>query len=281
MSMKLGDFELYAVNDGFFRLDGGSMFGVIPRTHWEKLKTPDDRNRINLGLHVLVAKTPDATIVFEAGIGEKVEGKRIDLLDLRQNDPLPERLTALGFPPESIDFVVLSHLHNDHCGWATRRQGDAWVPTFPRARYLIQSREWEAAQKPDTRSRASYDPLNYDALEQSGLLALIDGDTQVVPGVKLRHTGGHTAGHQISYLESGGERLVFLGDLVPTFAHLRTNWHMGWDLWPLEVMARKERVLNEAVRGGDLLFFPHEDTACFARLETNEKGARFAISVAE
>ncbi len=278
--MKLGDFELYAVRDGLFRLDGGSMFGVVPRTNWEKQKPPDERNRINLGLNVLVAKTPDAVLVLEAGIGQKVEGKGIDLYDLRQEEPpLPERLAALGFPPEDVDYVILSHLHLDHCGWSTRKEGEVWVPTFPRARYLVQSREWEAAQKPDLRSRPSYNPRNYDALEQSGLLALVDGDTQVVPGVKLRHTGGHTAGHQIAYLESGGERLIFLGDLVPTFAHLRTNWHMGWDLWPLEVMARKERVLQEAMRNGDLLFFVHEDTACFARLEDDDKGGLLAVPV--
>ena len=279
--MKLGDFELTAVRDGFFRLDGGSMFGVVPRTNWEKQKPPDDRNRINLGLNILLVRTHDATLVLEAGIGEKVEGKGIDLYDLRQEEPLPAKLEALGVRPEDVDFVILSHLHLDHCGWSTRREGEAWVPTFPKARYLLQSREWEAAQKPDLRSRPSYDPRNYDALEQSGLLALVDGDTQVVPGVKLRHTGGHTAGHQIAYLESGGERLVFLGDLVPTFAHLRTNWHMGWDLWPLEVMARKERVLQEALRTGDLLFFTHEDTTALARLASDDKGGLLAIPVEE
>lgn len=279
MSMKLGDFELTALRDGFFRLDGGSMFGVVPRTNWEKQKPPDERNRINLGLNVLLVQTPDATLLLEAGIGEKVEGKGIDLYDLRQEEPLPAKLKALGVRPEDVDFVILSHLHLDHCGWSTRRQGEAWVPTFPKARYLLQSREWEAAQKPDLRSRPSYDPRNYDALEQSGLLALVDGDTQVVPGVKLRHTGGHTAGHQIACLESGGERLIFLGDLVPTFAHLRTNWHMGWDLWPLEVMARKEKLLREALRSGDLLFFTHEDTVAFARLARDEKRGLLAVPV--
>ncbi len=277
--MKLGDFELTALRDGFFRLDGGSMFGVVPRTNWEKQKPPDERNRINLGLNVLLVRTPDATLLLEAGIGEKVEGKGIDLYDLRQEEPLPAKLKALGVRPEDVDFVILSHLHLDHCGWSTRRQGEAWVPTFPKARYLLQSREWEAAQKPDLRSRPSYDPRNYDALEQSGLLALVDGDTQVVPGVKLRHTGGHTAGHQIACLESGGERLIFLGDLVPTFAHLRTNWHMGWDLWPLEVMARKEKLLREALRSGDLLFFTHEDTVAFARLASDEKRGLLALPV--
>lgn len=277
--MKLGDFELTALRDGFFRLDGGSMFGVVPRTNWEKQKPPDERNRINLGLNVLLVQTPDATLLLEAGIGEKVEGKGIDLYDLRQEEPLPAKLKALGVRPEDVDFVILSHLHLDHCGWSTRRQGEAWVPTFPKARYLLQSREWEAAQKPDLRSRPSYDPRNYDALEQSGLLALVDGDTQVVPGVKLRHTGGHTAGHQIACLESGGERLIFLGDLVPTFAHLRTNWHMGWDLWPLEVMARKEKLLREALRSGDLLFFTHEDTVAFARLARDEKRGLLAVPV--
>ncbi len=277
--MRLGEFELIALSDGFFRLDGGSMFGVIPRPNWERLKPPDERNRINLGLNVLLVRTPDAVLVLEAGMGDKVTGKGIDLYDRRPAEPIPEQLAALGFPPGEVDYVILSHLHHDHCGWATRRAGDNWAPTFPRARYLLQSREWEAAVKPDVRSRASYDPRDFKVLEQSGLLALVDGDTQVVAGVNLRHTGGHTAGHQITYLESCGERLVFLGDLVPTFAHLRAHWHMSWDLWPLEVMARKERVLQEALREDALLFFTHEDTTPFARLETDDKGNLLALPV--
>jgi len=263
----LGEWELVALSDGLFRLDGGSMFGVIPKPLWERKKPADERNRIRLGLNALLVKTPHALLLLESGIGDKLSPKEEDLYGLERQSSLLQALNAEGCDPGDIDFVIYSHLHLDHCGWATRESGGAFQPTFPRARYVVQSREWDAATSPDIRSRASYDERDFSALERKGLLALVDGETEIIPGIRVVHTGGHTPGHQVTYLESEGARCVFLGDLVPTQAHLRVNWHMGWDLFPLELMEVKSRVLMEAAHRRDLLFFTHEDENPFGYVE--------------
>jgi glyoxylase-like metal-dependent hydrolase (beta-lactamase superfamily II) len=260
----LGDWELTALSDGCFRLDGGSMFGVIPKTLWEKKKPADERNRIRLGLNSLLAKSPRGLVLMEGGIGGKLNPKEEDIYGLERERDLLQALEEEGCRPEDVDFVVLSHLHLDHCGWATMEVDGALQPTFPRARYVVQSREWDAAVCPDPRSRASYDARNFAVLEQKGLLALVDGETELLPGLKVVHTGGHTPGHQITVISDGPSRCVFLGDLVPTKAHIKVHWHMGWDLFPLQLMEVKQSVLAEAQSRGDLLFFTHEDAGAFA-----------------
>lgn len=269
--MTFGDWELVALSDGCFRLDGGSMFGVIPKTLWERKKPADDKNRIRLGLNALLAKSPRALVLMEGGIGGKMNPKEEDLYGLERDYSLLRALEGEDCRPEDIDFVIYSHLHLDHCGWATREVGGRLQPTFPRARYIVQSREWDAAMRPDPRSRASYDARNYSVLEQKGLLAPVDGETEVLPGLRVVHTGGHTPGHQVTFIASGFSRCVFLGDLVPTKAHIRVHWHMGWDLFPLQLMEVKRRVLAEALHRRDLLFFTHEDTNPFAYLEGDEE----------
>jgi glyoxylase-like metal-dependent hydrolase (beta-lactamase superfamily II) len=272
--VHLGDWELTAVSDGYFRLDGGSMFGVIPKPLWEKKKPADDRNRIRLGLNSLVLKGPDAMVIVESGIGRKMTANEEDIYGLESEGTLIERLQNEGIMPEDVDFVIHTHLHLDHCGWATTGENEDLRPTFPNARYIVQIREWEAAMDPDPRSRASYDRRNFTLLEQKGLLAAVDGETQVVKGLKVVHTGGHTPGHQVVYLESGDSRCVFLGDLVPTQAHIKVHWHMGWDLFPLDLMRVKKRLLGEALHHHDLLFFTHEDESPFAYLEGDEKNQK-------
>lgn len=267
--VRLGHFELMALSDGYFRLDGGSMFGVIPKPLWEKHKPADERNRIHLGLNCLLVRTPDELVLIEAGLGDKLSEREAGIYGLERGSGLLGSLREQGFEPEEVDCVVLTHLHLDHCGWATREEDGRLLPTFPRARYVVQAREWEAAHGPDQRSRPSYDRRNFEALEPGGRLFLAEGDGEVSPGVRVRLTGGHTSGHQAAFIESGGERCVFLGDLVPTFAHLRAHWHMGWDLFPLELMEAKQELLEEARIHHDLLFFTHEDTGPFARLEEN------------
>jgi glyoxylase-like metal-dependent hydrolase (beta-lactamase superfamily II) len=264
--VELGDWELVALRDGRFRLDGGSMFGVIPKSLWQRQKPADERNRIRLGLNALLVKTPRALVLLESGIGDKMTPREEDFYGLERESDLISALQAEGYSTCDVDFVVLSHLHFDHCGWATRDVDQRLQPTFPKARYIVQSREWEAATGPDPRSRASYDPRHFLVLEQKGLLAPVDGETEVFPGLKVAHTGGHTPGHQVTYMENGGARCVFLGDLVPTRAHIKVHWHMGCDLFPLQLIQRKSEVLEEAARRHDLLFFVHEDEDPFAHV---------------
>ncbi len=274
--VMLGEWELVSLCDGCFRLDGGSMFGVIPKPLWERKKPADERNRIRLGLNALLVKSSHGLVLLESGIGDKMSLREEDLYGLEREGGLMQALDAEGCEPEDIDFVIHSHLHLDHCGWATRDSGGTFQPTFPRARYIVQRREWDAATSPDPRSRASYDPRDYSILEQKGLLAPVDGETEIFPGLRVVHTGGHTPGHQVTYMECGGARCVFLGDLVPTRAHLRVNWHMGWDLYPLDLMEVKGRILREAARRHDLLFFTHEDESPFAYVEDEAGELRLA-----
>jgi glyoxylase-like metal-dependent hydrolase (beta-lactamase superfamily II) len=272
--VKLGDWELIAVSDGSFRLDGGSMFGVIPKPLWERKKPADERNRIRLGLNALLVKSPAALVLVESGIGDKMSPKEEDLYGLERDTDLMQALREEGFAPEDVDIVIHSHLHLDHCGWATRDIDGRFQPTFPNARYVVQSREWEAATRPDPRSRASYDPRDFSVLEQKGLLAPVDGETEVIQGIRVVHTGGHTPGHQVVYLENNGSRCLFLGDLVPTTAHLKVHWHMGWDLFPLELMENKRGILAQAAHRRDLLFFTHEDEEPFVYVEGDIEGLK-------
>ncbi len=266
----LGDWELIALSDGCFRLDGGSMFGVVPKTLWEKKKPADERNRIRLGLNSLLVRTPQALVLVETGIGDKLNARERDIYGLERESDLLQALRAEGFTPRDVDYVIHSHLHLDHCGWATRELEGCLQPTFPNARYIVQGAEWEAAAHPDPRSRPSYDRRNFSLLEREGLLVVVGAESEVIPGIRVLRTGGHTRGHQVVYIENGGSRCLFLGDLVPTKAHMRTNWHMGWDLFPLQLMQAKESILAAASRSGEMLFFTHEDGDPFARLAGGE-----------
>jgi glyoxylase-like metal-dependent hydrolase (beta-lactamase superfamily II) len=263
--VQLGDWELVALRDAFFRLDGGSMFGVIPKPLWERKKPADERNRIHLGLNCLLVKTPNWVALIEAGIGDKMTPADEDIYGLEHTTGLPAELEKEGLATDEIDFLVLSHLHLDHCGWATMEDGGSFRPAFAKARYVIQESEWKAAKNPDRRSKASYDGRNFEVLGRHKGLYLVNGESQIMPGMTVAWTGGHTFGHQIVLLESGDARCIFLGDLVPTSAHLKVNWHMGWDLFPLDLMREKEKVLSEAAARDDLLFFTHEDGEAFAR----------------
>ncbi|MFW6113848.1 MAG: MBL fold metallo-hydrolase, partial [Actinomycetota bacterium] len=173
--VKMGDWELVSLSDGFFRLDGGSMFGVIPKPLWEKKKPADDRNRIRLGLNSLLLKGPGSLVLVESGIGRKMTPKEEDIYGLECDGDLMQELEREGCSPEDVDFVIHSHLHLDHSGWATRGNGGDLKPAFKSAKYVVQRGEWEAAMNPDPRSRASYDRRNFAILAQKGLLAPVDG----------------------------------------------------------------------------------------------------------
>jgi glyoxylase-like metal-dependent hydrolase (beta-lactamase superfamily II) len=257
--LHLGDWELIALRDAFFRLDGGSMFGVVPKPLWERKKPADELNRIRLGLNCLLVKSPDWVALIECGIGDKMTPKDEDRRGLERETGLPGELALEGLGPEDIDFVIPSHLHLDHFGWATVADGGAFRPTFKNASYIIQEREWRAALDPDRRSRSSYDKRDFQALEGHKGLRLVDGESRIVPGLEVYPTGGHTQGHQVVFLKSSGRTCVFTGDLLATTAHIKINWNMGWDLFPLDLMREKERLLKEAVEGDYLLFLTHED----------------------
>ncbi len=273
----LGDFELTVVSDGGYFLDGGAMFGVVPKPLWEKKFKADELNRLRLGLNTLVVRTGDKNILIETGIGNKLPEK---LVGIYQNDA--RLLTALEeakIAPDEIDIVINTHLHFDHCGWNTMRQADKVVPTFPRATYYAQKGEWEHGQQQHERDRISYISDNYNPLIESGLMKLITGDQEICPGVSVRVFPGHTRHHQSVVIRSGGQTACYIGDLIPTTGHLHPTWVMGYDLFPIECIDNRHKFYDEAVPQRWMCVFTHDPKTPWAYVERGEKNTLVAKPV--
>ncbi|PZC47322.1 MAG: Glyoxylase, beta-lactamase superfamily II [Chloroflexi bacterium] len=258
VKMQLGDFTVTSVSDGLIRLDGGTLFGIVPKPLWQQRIAPDRRNRIALGLNCVLIQTDRGNVLVDTGNG----GKRQALMRQRfghRSSRLLSEIKAAGLSPNDIDYVLLSHLHFDHAGGCTRLGAeDAVVPVFPKARYLIQRADWEQFRTPNGRARGSIFTDDYLPLGDSGQLDLLDGDTEVIPGVWARVTGGHTHAHQIAVMESGGQRAAFLGDLVPTQHHMAPAWITSVDSFPEETLERKQELLERANRDNWIVFFSHD-----------------------
>jgi len=254
----LGDLELISVCDGFVRFDGGAMFGVVPKALWEKQAPADARNRIRLAMRPLVIRGL-RTMIVDAGLGDKENDKFCDIYGVERTRNLDHTLAEAGLAPEDIDIVLASHLHFDHAGGFTMRGSDGRLrPRFPRAQYVVRRGEWEDATHPHARNRASYLLDNYVPLADAGVLQLVDDDLTIMPGVKVRRTGGHTMHHQMIVIESGGKTAAFVADLMPTAAHAPDPWVMGFDLYPMDTLAAKNRFAREAMEKGTLVFFEHD-----------------------
>ena len=264
----LGDLELLSLSDGFFRLDGGSMFGVVPRPRWSDVMTPDDRNRIPLAMRPLVVRGV-RTMLIDAGVGDKDDATFQDMYGLERSRHLDHSLAEAGLAPEDIDIVLATHLHFDHAGGFTVRDRTGNVrPRFPRARYVVRRGEWEDATHPHERSRASYLADNFLPLAEAGVLEIVGDDQTIMPGVRVRRTGGHTAHHQIAVIESGGRQAAYVADLMPTSAHLPPAWIMGFDLFPMETLAAKKAFVQEAEARRTLIFFAHDPAVAAGVLTT-------------
>ena len=268
----VGDLEIQAVVTSRFRLDGGSMFGVVPRVLWEKKAPPDERNRISLAVNTLLVRAGGKLLLIEPGMGSKYDERRRDIYALEPLDA-DACLAGAGVVAADVDIVIPTHLHLDHAGGATSlgAEGKA-TEHFPNAWYIVQEAEWEAALDPGPLERGSYNAEDYLPLVETGRLQLVAGTTEVAPGVRVELTGGHTLGHQVVRLRSAGEEAVYLGDIVPTTAHLRLNWLMAWDLLPPVVYAAKERLLEDAVERGVTCFFPHDPVIAGCRLTRSGRG---------
>jgi methylmalonyl-CoA epimerase len=269
---QLGALELTSLSDGVFRLDGGAMFGVVPRTLWEKRLPPDSRNRITLGMRPLLVRG-ERTLLIDAGCGDKLDAKSREIYGVERGYHLDHALAEAGLTVADIDLVLASHLHFDHVGGFTARAEDGRIiPRFPNARYIAHRGEWHDATHPHERNRASYWPENFVPLADAGVLDLVDDDAEVMPGVRLRRSGGHTRHHQVVMIESQGETGVFTADMYPTSAHVPDAWLMGYDLYPMDTLAFKRAFAREAIEREYLIFFEHDASVAAGRIrETDGK----------
>ena len=269
--MKLGSIEFHVLNDGTFRLDGGAMFGVIPKPMWERVVTPDERNRITLTMNSLLIRAAAQWIVVETGAGDKWDDKRRDIYAFAGAPRLLAQLAARGLEPEQIDIVINTHLHFDHCGWNTRVVNGVAVPTFPNARYFVHRGELEHARHATERDRVSYLSDNFEPMVKTGQWQLVEGEhCEVVPGVELIVLAGHTNDMMGVRISSGGQTAMFLSDLVPMTSHLPPAWIMGFDSYPLTTLANKKKWLPLIVREDWLALFCHDGRTPAARLREQE-----------
>ena len=257
--MKFGELELFVVSDGTFRLDGGAMFGTIPKVLWERTNPADDRNRILMGLNCLLIRTSTENILVDTGLGNAYDEKFAFLYGVdKSQTELLRSLAAAGVQAADISKVILTHLHFDHGGGNCFQEGDGeFKPTFPNAVYYINQGELAYAKDPDPRSSPSYLPHTWEPLEKRGQVALTSGDEEIASGVTVLPAPGHTPNHQIVTMRSGEMTACFLADLVPTPSHLKTHYVMGFDLDPLTTMKNKEPVLKQARAENWLLIFEH------------------------
>jgi glyoxylase-like metal-dependent hydrolase (beta-lactamase superfamily II) len=266
----VGELELVSLYDGYFRLDGGSMFGVVPRTLWSRRVPSDDRNRIVLAMRPLLVRGV-RTLLVDAGLGDKENDKFADIYGVDRAKHLDHALAEAGVAPEQIDIVLATHLHFDHAGGFTARDRSGRArPRFPRARYIVRRGEWEDATHPHERNRASYFADNFVPLAEAGRLELVDDDQTVMPGVRVQRTPGHTAHHQSVWIQSGGRHAAFVGDLIPTVAHVPEAWIMGFDLCPVDTLTTKKAFLKDAHERQALLFFEHDPATAAGYLRESE-----------
>jgi methylmalonyl-CoA epimerase len=277
-TIPFGDFQLTTLHDGPFRLDGGAMFGVVPRPLWEKKAPPDDRHRIQLAMRPLLIEASWGRMLVDCGVGDKMGAKDRDIYALDRTRTLDDALAAVRQSSESIEIALASHLHWDHFGGATARVEGALRPRFPKAEYVIRAAEWEDATHPHERNRASYLQDDFVPLKAAGVVTFFDGDQAIRPGVRVVRTGGHTGQHQIVFIESGGRTAVFVADLIPTAAHLENAWVMGYDLFPMDTLAFKRQFIREAIDREYLIFFEHDPRISAGYIREND-GRRYVEQV--
>jgi glyoxylase-like metal-dependent hydrolase (beta-lactamase superfamily II) len=278
--MTFGEFELTSLSDGGFRLDGGAMFGVVPKPLWERRAAADEKNRIMLAMRPLLVRTPEHRVLIDAGCGDKMSAKDASIYAFDRARNLDHSLAAADLTAADIDIVIASHLHFDHAGGFTAMVDGQVVPRFPNARYKIRRDEYVDATHPHERNRASYFAENYVPLVDAGVVDFIESDGELLPGISVRRTGGHTMHHQLITIESGGRTAVFTADLMPTTAHVDEPWIMGYDLYPMDTLIFKRTFVREAIEREYVIFFEH-DPAVRAGVIREEQGRKRVEPIGE
>ncbi len=270
--LTLGNFTVYGIRDGFFYLDGGAMFGVVPKVLWEKVYKADSLNRIKLGLNSILIDTREKRVLVDTGIGENLRKKIYEYYSVQREPGLVGALKQKGYSAEEVDYVINTHLHFDHCGGNTyKNEKGEFVPTFPNARYVIQKGEWENALDPGARDRPSYDKNSFLPLKEYGNLNLLDGDSNVTNGVQVVLAEGHTSSHQVVKVESGKKTLYFLGDMIPTASHVNLPYVMSYDLYPIKTLENKEKFLKKALQNDWIIALNHDPEYFFGTISKSGK----------
>jgi glyoxylase-like metal-dependent hydrolase (beta-lactamase superfamily II) len=277
--MTFGDLELVPLLDGFFRLDGGAMFGVVPKPLWERRAPADERNRILMGMRPLLVRG-EKTLIIDGGIGDKMPAKSREIYGIDRTHDLDESLGSAGLSADAVEVVLATHLHFDHAGGFTvRDESGRLMPRFRQARYVVRTAEWEDATHPHERNHASYLQENFVPLAEAGVLDLVPHDAPIMPGIRTVRTGGHTMHHQIVMIESGGRTAVFAADLVPTVAHIDVPWIMGYDLYPMDTLAFKRTFIRDAIDREYLVFFEHDPVVAAGYIREKD-GRKYVEKVA-
>lgn len=271
--MRFGQYDCFSLEMGSFLLDGGAMFGVVPKVLWEKKIPADAKNRIPMKGRALLLKGSKKNILVDTGCGSKLDSKYRKIYGIEELPTDTSTLLAdVGISENDITDVILTHLHFDHAGGATRNIGGDIVPSFPNARYYVHKDQWETALSPTERERASYFPENYMPLKEKGVLTLLDDGENPIDGIEFCISNGHTKGQILPIIKCESKALFYCGDLIPTSAHIPVAWHMGYDNYPTQIIKEKKEILDRAVRENWVLFFEHDPLISSATLKKTEKG---------
>lgn len=266
LPLTVGELRVTVLHDGAFRLDGGAMFGVVPRTMWERRTPPDARNRVQMTMRPALVEGPWGHLLIDCGAGDRWTDRERDIYAFERHGGLEAALGGIGLTLADITLVVPTHLHFDHIGGATRTGASGVEPVFPSARHLIRRAEWHDATHPHERNRASYRSDDFEPLLQAGLVDFFDEDHDVRPGVRVMRTGGHTGQHQVVFIESEGATVLFAADLLPTTAHVDAAWIMGYDLYPVETLTVKRQLVRQAIDGDWIVIFEHDPQVAAGRI---------------
>jgi glyoxylase-like metal-dependent hydrolase (beta-lactamase superfamily II) len=252
--------KLYAVNAGYFKLDGGAMHGVVPKSMWNRVNPADDNNMCSWAMRCLLIDTGDRKILIDNGMGDKQDAKFFGFYFPHGEDTLEKSLAKHGFTPADITDVFLTHLHFDHCGGSIKREGDKLVPAFLNATYWSNKTHWDSANNPNERERASFLKENIQPIQESGKLqwvAAADGE-EWIPGIRIRYVQGHTDNMMLPQIDYNGQTIFYCADLFPSAAHISMPWVMAYDMRPLDTLNEKRKILKEASENNWLLFFEHD-----------------------
>jgi glyoxylase-like metal-dependent hydrolase (beta-lactamase superfamily II) len=267
--MTFGDFELHLLSDGEFKLDGGAMFGIVPKPLWTRERAADERNRMTLACHCPLIRTGREVVLIDCGLGRKWNAKQRDIYAIDPRPQLIEELAAIGLKPSDVTILIHSHLHLDHAGWNTQLNSRGELePVFVNARHLVERRELETARFPNEIQRGTYLAQNITPIDAGKGWEVFDDGCEPIPGISVFRTGGHTAGHCGVRIESGGQRALFIGEMMPTTAHRHLPWIMAYDLFPLETLEQKRRLIKECVENETLVLMNHDATARAVRLRS-------------